>query len=182
MDGEQRLIRNIQNKGDRAAADTLVRAYYDEIYRFMRKQVPDAEAALDLTQEVFISVLKSISRYDPKKGAGFRTWLYKIATNKIVDYLRSRAARRVETLSIDELEPMDAVDFTLRLEERDFAERVCAFVNTLPADTQSIFRLHIFGAYSFAEISKQMELPEGSVKSRYYRLLTTLRKEFAAYE
>jgi RNA polymerase sigma-70 factor (ECF subfamily) len=181
LDTELRLIRKIQKNGDRAAADTLVRGYYDEIYRFMRKQVSDGEAALDLTQEVFISVLRTISRYDPKKGAGFRTWLYKIATDKTVDYFRSRGARRAEILSIDDVQPVDETDFTLQFEYCDFAERVCAFINGLPPDTQKIFRLHIFGGHTFAEIATQIETPESSVKSKYYRLLNTLRKEFANY-
>jgi RNA polymerase sigma-70 factor (ECF subfamily) len=182
LDTELRLIRKIQKSGDRAAADTLVRLYYDEIYRFMRRQAPDSETALDLTQEAFISVLRTIRRYDPKKGAGFRTWLYKIATDKSVDYFRSRAARRPETLSLDDVQPIDETDFTLRLEKRDFAERVCAFVNALPPDTQKIFRLHIFGGHTFAAIAGQMQIPESSVKTKYYRLLNTLRKEFSAYE
>ena len=182
MDTEIQLIRKIQKNGDRAAADTLVRGYYDEIYRFMRKQISDGDAALDLTQEIFISVLRSINRYNPKKGAGFRTWLYKIATDKTVDYFRSRSPRRVEILPIDDVEPIAAPDFTLRFEERDFSERVCEFLGTLPPDTQKLFRLHIFGEYTFAEIACQMDMPESSVKSKYYRLINLLRKEFADYE
>ena len=182
MDMEQRLIRRIQKDGDRAAADTLVRQYYDEIYRFMRKQTFDGDAALDLTQEVFISVLRSMNRYDAQKGAGFRTWLYKIATDKTVDYFRSRNPRRVEILPIDEVRPIGETDFTLRFEERDFSERVCGFIGALPPNTQKIFRLHIFGGYTFAAIAQQMDMPEGSVKSKYYRLINLLRKEFADYE
>lgn len=175
---EQRLIRNIQKNGDRVAADTLVRMYYDEIFRFIRKQTSSGDMALDLTQEVFISLLRSISRYDAKKGAGFRTWLYKIATDKLIDYFRSRAARKVETLPLDEVEHTCETDFITRLEKQDFTERICAFVGNLPPDTQKIFRLHIFGGHTFAEIADNMEMPEGSVKSKYYRLLNTLRKEF----
>lgn len=182
MDNEYRLIRKIQRHADRASADELVRAYYDEIYRYLRKQISDGDTALDLTQEVFISILKSIRRYDPKKGASFRTWVYKIATDKTIDYFRSRTSERTETFPIDEVELADETDFTRHFENQDFAERICSFVNTLPPDTQKIFRLHIFGGYTFAEIAKQMQLPESSVKTKYYRLLNTLRKEFADYE
>ena len=81
---ELRLIKKIQRNGDRAAADELVRHYYDEIYGFVRKQVSNADIALELTQEIFISMLKTIGLYDIKRGAGFRTWMYRIATNKVV--------------------------------------------------------------------------------------------------
>jgi RNA polymerase sigma-70 factor (ECF subfamily) len=55
---EQRLIRQIRRKGDRNAADALVRMYYDEIFRFVRRQSADEDAALDLTQDIFISMLR----------------------------------------------------------------------------------------------------------------------------
>jgi RNA polymerase sigma-70 factor (ECF subfamily) len=88
---ELRLIKRIVRHGDLAAADELIRSYYDEIYGLLRKQVSHPENAKDLTQEVFISMLRTIAGYGPKRGAGFRTWLYKIATNKVVDYFRSRS-------------------------------------------------------------------------------------------
>ena len=179
MSEELRLIRKIQKSGDRAAADTLVRKYYDEIYRFIRKQTTDEDTAFDLTQDIFISLLKTIGRYDPKKGAGFRTWLYKIATNKTIDYFRSRAARITETLSLDDVEPVDEKDFTRKIENEDFSERVCDYVNRFPPDTQKIFRLHIFGEYTFAEIAESMQMAEGSVKSKYYRLINKIRGEFS---
>jgi RNA polymerase sigma-70 factor (ECF subfamily) len=70
-----RLIKQIRRNGDRAAADELIQRYYDEIYRFVRKQIREAETALDLTQEIFISCLRTIKYYDEKKNASFKTWL-----------------------------------------------------------------------------------------------------------
>ena len=176
------LIKKIQRNGDRAAADELVRCYYDEIYGFVRKQVSNADIALELTQEIFISMLKTIGFYDMKRGAGFRTWMYRIAANKVVDWFRSRAYHAMtKTISLDEVEPINEADFTRQFEDRDFTEKVCAFVGGMPPDTQKIFRLHIFGGYTFSEIAGIEGLPEGSVKSKYYRLINLLRKEFADY-
>lgn len=180
---ELRLIKKIRRNGDRAAADELVRYYYDEIYGFVRKQVLNADIAFELTQEIFISMLRTIRFYDMKRGAGFRTWLYRIATNKVVDWFRSRAYHKMtKTISLDEVEPIDEADFTRQFEERDFTDRVCTFLGGLPTDTQKIFRLHIFGGYTFSEIAGIEGLPEGSVKSKYYRLINLIRKEFADYE
>lgn len=180
---ELRLIKRIRKSGDRAAADRLVRLYYDEIHRFIRKQVPDGEIALDLTQEVFISALRSIGHYDGRGGASFRTWLYRIASNKLIDWYRSRSYRnRSLTMTLDELEPIDDADFTRLLENNEFVEEVFAFVGGLPPDTQKIFRLHLFGGYTFREIAELIDLPESSVKSRYYRLIHKLAKEFEDHE
>lgn len=179
---ELRLIKKIQRNGDRAAADELVRFYYDEIYGFVRKQVLNGDIALELTQEIFISMLKTMRFYDRNRGAGFRTWLYRIATNKVVDWFRSRAYHKmIKTISIDEVEPIDDADFTVQFEDKDFMEKVCTFLGGLPTDTQRIFRLHIFGEYTFSEIARIEGLPEGSVKSKYYRLINLVRREFADY-
>lgn len=179
---ELRLIKRIQQKGDRTAADELVRYYYDEIYGFARKQTANEDIALELTQEIFISALKTIRFYDKKKGAGFRTWLYRVATNKIVDWFRSQTYHKmVKTISLDEIEPIDEADFTRQFEDSHFAGQVCAFLGDMPADTQEIFRLHIFGGYTFSEIAGMEGIPESTVKSKYYRLINLIRKEFANY-
>lgn len=180
---ELRLIRKIRRSGDQAAADELVRYYYDEIHGFVRKQISNADVALDLTQEIFISVLRAIGHYDARRGAGFRTWLYRIAANKVVDWFRSRACHEMaKTIPLDEEGPLVEADFTRRLEDSDFTEQVCTLVGGLPPDTQKIFRLHIFGGHTFSEIADITGMPEGSVKSKYYRLIHLLRKELAEYE
>ena len=180
---EGRLVKLIQRSGDRAAADELIRRYYDAVSGFVKRQIRDADFALDLTQEIFISCLRTIAHYTPKKDASFKTWLYKIASNKVADYYRSRAYREAEkALPLDEAPPIDESDFTLKLEGGEFAENVCAYVGRLPPDTQKIFMLHIFGGHTFSEIAATLELPESSVKSNYYRLINLLRKEFADYE
>jgi RNA polymerase sigma-70 factor (ECF subfamily) len=180
---EIRLIKRIKRHGDRTAADELIRSYYNEIFGFLRRQVSHPENAKDLTQEVFISMLGTIASYDPKRSAGFRTWLYKIATNKVVDYFRSRSYKsQSRMLPFDEIPLVSEEDFTKRLADMDFSKIVCEYIGSFESDTQQIFRLHIFGDYSFVQISAMLEMPESSVKSKYYRLIKQLRKEFADYE
>ena len=180
---ELRLIKRIQRNGNRAAADELIRHYYDAIHGFVRKQISSSDFALDLTQEIFISCLRTIAHFDPKKDASFKTWIYKIASNKIVDYYRSRAYRETaKTLPIEEVEAACEPDFVLKFENSAFAEKVCAYIGGLPTGAQKIFMLHIFGGHTFAQIAEILGVPEGSVKSRYYRLVNLLRKEFADYE
>lgn len=73
-------------------------------------------------------------------------------------------------------------DFTKQIEDAEFAGRVGDYIAGLPSDTQRIFRLHIFGGYTFKEISEGLEIPEGTVKTMYYRLIHVLRKEFSDYD
>lgn len=177
MNDEIRLILKVQRSGDRVAADTLIRNYYDEIYRYVFRQTANKDDALDLTQSIFISMLTTIHFYDRKK-AGFRTWLYKIATNKTIDFFRSRTIQSNHTLDINELELPDEHDFVRQIEASDLLEKVRECVNILPTETQQIFRLKFYGGYTFEQISSILTMPESSVKSRYYRLLNHLRKEF----
>lgn len=71
MEDENRLIRRIK-LGSRKDTDKLVRGYYDEIFVYVFRQISDRETAMDLTQEIFISMLRTIHTFDRKK-ASFRT-------------------------------------------------------------------------------------------------------------
>jgi RNA polymerase sigma-70 factor (ECF subfamily) len=177
LDEEARLIRRIQKTGSRDAADTLVRKYYDEIYIYVYKQTSDKYISMDLTQTIFTSMLQSISNYDEKQ-AGFRTWLYRIATNKTIDYHRSREIRKNRVLDVGDFDIPDEREFTREIEMRDLLSRLQAYVNTLDVETQQIFRLKFFGEHAFSQIAALLSLLEPTVKSKYYRLLKQLRKEF----
>ena len=100
---ERRLIRKIKLFGSSKDADTLVRIYYDEIYYFVVRQINDRDEAYDMTQDIFISMLRSIGSYN-EKLASFRTWLYRIAANKVIDF-RRRSIRR--TVSLDNIYDAD---------------------------------------------------------------------------
>jgi len=177
LNEENRLIRRIQKHADKTAADTLIRKYYDEIYVYAYRQTSDKYTAMDLTQDIFVSMLKTISRYDSKQ-AGFRTWLYRIATNKIIDYHRSRSTARNIILTLDDVDIHDEGGFARQMENEDLSSRLQAYVGTFDADTQRIFRLKAFGGYTFAEIAKMAAIPESTVKTKYYRMLKILREEF----
>ena len=93
MQTDNQLIRRIKKKQDKKAADELIRRYYREIYAFTYRQTGERELALDLTQEIFITVLQGIYAFDEKK-AGFRTWAYRVAANRITDYYRSKSYKK----------------------------------------------------------------------------------------
>lgn len=177
MEEDIRLIRRIQKTGNRSAADQLIRKYFDEIYAYVYKQTSDKQTAMDLTQIIFIAMLQSIGNYDANK-ASFRTWLYRIATNKIIDYYRSQTIEKKHVLSIEDMDIPDKTELTRQIEMKVLLTRVQSYVNSLEMGLQQIFRLRFFGEYTFAEISTFLGLPESTVKSKYYRLLKLLRGEF----
>lgn len=174
MGEEQKWIRDIQRRGSRQAADKLVRAYYDEMYRFAYRQLGHKEDALDLMQNVFLAVLRALPTFDGRK-ASFRTWLYRIAAHKAID---CRRKVRGNVMPLEETEAPDQTDFAAQVQDRDLLDRLEAYVAQLEPDTQVVYRLRIYGERTFPEIAAILGQPEAAVKTRYYRLMTRLRKEF----
>ena len=152
----------------------MIRSYYDEIYRYVFRQLCGSADTYDLTQEIFISMLQSIKTYK-KERASFRTWLYHIATNKIVDYRRQKVP---QTIALDEVEAADETDFLRQIGQSELLSKIEAYVSCFPPNAQQIYRLHVYGDFTFEQISLSLNLPEGTVKSYYYRLQKKIRKEF----
>ena len=167
MEREQTWIRAIQRRNSREAAEQLIQTYYDEIYRFVYRQTGSKEDAMDLTQSVFIAVLRALPGYRAER-ASFRTWLY------------PRRKARPVSIPIQEMELPAAEDFVARVHDRALLETIEGYVSGLDPGEQAVFRLRIYGEKTFPEIAAAMGEPEAAVKSRYYRLIGRLRKEFGA--
>lgn len=178
MDKEKQWIKQIKSKSDRSAANKLISKYYEEIYGYVYKQTTNKELSMDLTQEIFISVLQSIHNYDERK-ASFRTWLYKVSTYRIVDYYRSKYYKYNNmVVLITESEVYEGEDFTITIEYKEDIEKIMGIVNKLDTQAQQIFRLKFFSEYTFLEISKILDIPESTVKSKYYSMIRKIKNDF----
>lgn len=176
MDQEAKWIRDLQRQNSRPAAEKLIERYYDEIYLFVLRQTGNKEDALDLTQNIFLAVLRSVGSFDGRR-ASFRTWLYRIAANKVIDQRRRRRPLLLD-LDLEEAALPAAGDFTLRVQDQALLEQIEAYVSALDPGLQRIFRLRLYGERTFPEIAAALGQPEAAVKSQYYRLLGRLREEF----
>ncbi|OWR28657.1 RNA polymerase subunit sigma-70 [Saccharibacillus sp. O23] len=175
MQNESKLIRKIKRGGDRAAADELVSRYYREIYAFVYRQLPHRENALDLTQDIFVSMLRSLDTFEGKR-ASLRTWLYRIASNRVIDHFRSSAHRRGQlTDPLEDFEPAAEGDFTLELERREQAEEVLKLLERFEPRVQQIVRLKLFAERTFIDVAQILELPESTVKAGYYAAIRKIR-------
>lgn len=124
-------------------------------------------------------MLKSIGGFNEER-ASFRTWIYKIASNKIIDNYRStyyKYSTIVDELDEGLIGEGNGIEEGFELKER--VNEVMDIVNTLNANLQQIFRLKIFGDMTFSEIGVLLELSESTVKTRYY---ATVRKIKALLE
>lgn len=174
MDDEQKWIKRIKRRQSKRDADLLVHRYYDEIYVFVYRQTGSKDDAMDLTQEIFISMLQSLLHYDPSKSS-FRTWLYRVATNKVID---QRRRYRPAAICIDDIEAAAEVPFIQQMESKIILEQIDRFVSAKDMTTEQIFRLRLYQDMSFPEIAEVLAMPEATAKTRYHRLLQEIRKEF----
>ena len=194
MQTDNQLIRRIKKKQDKKAADELIRRYYREIYAFTYRQTGERELALDLTQEIFITVLQGIYAFDEKK-AGFRTWAYRVAANRITDYYRGmdigfeHAGVRIlcaNELNRDACDTCAANHPEVRLICGDLAEhmvqkeeirRIMDIVVSYEREWIRIFQKKCFEEKTFAQIAEEMDLAESTVKTRFYQMLKRIRQE-----
>lgn len=178
MDEELEWILALQKNIKKLAipeANLLIQKYYDEIYVFCYRQLGQKEIAMDVCQEIFISVITSIGSYHAEKSS-FRTWCYRIASNKVIDFRRKH--RKTITLDDSLLEIPDEFDFVKQTENSELLNKIDVLVSKQKKDVQQIYRLRLYNQWSFVEISESLQMLEPTVKTKYHRLINKIRKEF----
>lgn len=198
MQSDKQLIRKIRRNADMAAADELISRYYREIYAYVYRQTGDRELSMDLTQDIFIAILQGIGSFDGRR-AQFRTWAYRVASNKITDYYRSRLHRerqRESPLPLDDTEkenglhPKDIAehphlkgrDVLELLLSRDLIRQVMEIIMQYDTDWVRIFQKKCFEERTFSEIAHELHLSENTVKTRFYSMLRRVRSDLAQNE
>ncbi len=162
--------------------EELVKRYQRPISAYVYRMVGDYEAALDLTQEIFIRIYGSLSRYRPEFK--FSTWIYKIAHNAAIDHLRRNTGRErslqngTETDSYDlplESEGLSPEQQSERAERRAEIETV---VRSLPTPYRELIVLRHSQDLTYEEIVEVTGLPLGTVKNRLFRAREIMRQQF----
>ena len=162
--------------------EELVRRYQRPIAAYVYRMVGDYEAALDLTQEVFIKVYNSLARY--RSEYKFSTWIYKIAHNAAVDHLRRHSTREQSLVSQADGEQYDLPIESGRLspeqesEKRERRAEIEAVIRELPAVYRELIVLRHSHDLSYDEIAEVTNLPLGTVKNRLFRAREVMRQHF----
>lgn len=160
--------------GDQKAYAKLMNRYKDSIFFMLLKMVNNSDDAEDLTIEAFGKAFKNIEKYSPKFA--FSTWLFKIASNNCIDFLRKKKGITVSLNKTDEngkeYEPSVA-DKSLTPEEtfikNQKAQILRAIVKTLKPRYRNLIELRYFKEYSYLEIADELQLPIGTVKAQLFR-------------
>jgi RNA polymerase sigma-70 factor (ECF subfamily) len=171
-----RLVKRALEKGDQQAYAELMGKYRDSIYFMMLKMVQNSDDAEDLTIEAFGKAFKRLDQYVP--NFAFSTWLFRIATNNCIDFIRKR---KIKTLSIDkpyEDSEGDESTMSLKSEGLDPEQTIIKeqkikmmrkIVDKLKPRYKDLVVLRYFEELSYEEISKELNLPLGTVKAQLFR-------------
>ena len=163
--------------GRESGFEELVRRYQRPIAAYVYRMVGDYDAALDLTQEVFIKVYGSLSRY--RAEFKFSTWIYKIAHNAAIDHLRRGSVRELAIVADDDRPAVACESRCLTPEQESERNERCSEIETvvhmLPAAYRELIVLRHANDLSYEEIAEVTGLPLGTVKNRLFRAREAMR-------
>lgn len=167
--------------GQGQAFRELMRRHRDPVFRLIRNNVGDPEAAVDLLQESFVSAFAAIHRYD--RSRPFRFWLSRIAVNKCRDWARRRAVRSffsfARPIDADEDFKSDAPGPEREAESRADLARVEKAIASLPQALREVLTLRTIEELSQTETAAILGISEKSVETRLYRARLRLKAHMA---
>ena len=170
--------------GNQEAYTQLMARYRGAIHQMMFKMVGNNEDSADLTQEAFTKAFTKLPSYEPRYA--FSTWLFKIATNNCIDYIRKK---RLVTLSIDETIKEDSdqqFSYNIRATTPDPEQRLVtaqrsklmrALIGQLSTKYRQMIEMRFYQELSYDEIATELNIPLGTVKAQLFRAKEMLHNQ-----
>ena len=188
--GLMRLV----SSGEGEAFFIIVARYKNPMVNYLYRLLGDYETAVELAQEVFIRIFRSVQRYDP--GQKFSTWIYKIATNLAIDEMRRRKRQHDRAIPLDffhdnltipssamsaAIGPAKGPDPEEQVLLSEMQQKLMEAVHALPDEQKHIFILKEIVQKSLEEISAITGVKVGTLKSRLFRARLFLRDRLSEY-
>lgn len=170
------LVERAIRDNDQKAYAELMKRYRKSVFHLVLKMVRNADEAEDLTIEAFAKAFKGLQKFNPEYT--FSTWLFRIATNNCIDYIRKK---RILTTSIDNpLRDGDGDEMTIDIKDNALnpqdetirqqkIEMMQTIVTKLPSKYQILIKMRYFQELSYEEIAESLDFPLGTVKAQLHR-------------
>ncbi len=172
MQDEESLVQRAKQRDQKAFAQ-LYEEHFDKIYRYVALRIGDRTEAEDMTQQVFLNALKSISSFK-WKGVPFAAWLFRIAHNQVVDYLRKKSKQTAvlldESLVSSDSNPQLMAEHSLDVEQLLLA------TGRLTEAQRQVISLRFAGELSINQVANIMGKSQGAVKALQHSAIVALRK------
>ncbi len=181
MDNQIKSLCRRVKKADKNAASELLKIYYADIYSYLRRLCGSRHDAEDLTQQTFLKVWSSLDGF--KGRSKFSTWLYRIAHNTYLDWLRKNTAgiQSCPDQWWQECIDQNSGPFT-NLAERQLAQRLYQAVDQLDEDRKHVVHLHYYQGLSIRETAKVLDIATSTVKYRLREVFKALRAKLGVEE
>ena len=176
MENESKFIAKLKDKGSQNNSfEILLDKYKEPIYWHIRKIVLDHDDAHDVLQNTFIKVFKAINNF--KEQSKLYTWIYRIATNESLNFIKSKAKKHFKTseeIMIDQTNKLredpyfDGDELQLKFQEA---------INTLPVKQKLVFQMKYEQEMKFKDISEILGTSEGALKASYHIAVKKIKKE-----
>jgi RNA polymerase sigma factor (sigma-70 family) len=177
--------------GNQVAYRALMKKYHDSICNLLHRMIREKDEVEDLAQEAFIKAFQSLASFNEEYA--FSTWLFKIATNNCIDYIRKR---KLQTFSIDK--PIESKDgeFSFEIPDSTYepdreliagqrSRLLEEAIKSLPPKYRTVILMRHSEEKDYAQIAKELRLPIGTVKAHIFRaremLYKNLRKKIQLY-
>ena len=183
---DEEIVSRIVGRGEDLFPE-LVRRYQGRIVSHLTRVVGGREEALDLSQEIFLKVYQALDRYNAEYK--FSTWIFRIASNAGIDFLRKR---RIRTVSMDSAPagaaeeegpvrefPSRELDPLGNLRNAERRRRISREISALPPDFRELIALRHFAGLSYEEIAETKNMPLGTVKNKLFRARAVLKDRLA---
>ena len=188
MINQEEFIENLRS-GNQAAFSLLIDDYQQKVFHTCISFVPNKEDAEDIAQEVFLEVYKSIGKF--KGNSKLSTWIYKICTNKCLEFIRKKNAKKrlvfMQRILGNEI-PLDKTNFFkefnhpgILLEHKEQSETIYLAINTLPESQKTVFTLAKLDGKTYQEIVEITGKSLSSVESIMFRAKKNLQKKIANF-
>ena len=169
-------------RGDRKAFEMIVRKYQQPLLNYIGRMVGERELALDFTQDVFVRAYGSLRSYEPRFK--FSTWLYRIASNLVIDHWRKKKLPTY-SLNVPLNEEWDSLTFDIpdpgpsvvrRLEMSEVRGRIEETLERIPALLRELFIWRHVNGLSYEEIAEIKKMPVGTIKNRVFQAKEMVRR------
>lgn len=170
------LVKAALGGKDRGAYAELMKNYRDSLYFMLLKMTNNPQDAEDLTIEAFGKAFKNLHQYTP--DFAFSTWLFRIASNNCIDYMRKQKRRLISLNSMEggddkrelaDQVPSDTLDPEETYIREQKLETMRMVVEKLKPHYRQLIELRYFKEYSYEEIATELDLPIGTVKAQLFR-------------
>lgn len=176
MENESKFIAKLKEKGTQNKYfEILLNKYKEPIYWHIRKIVLDHDDAHDVLQNTFIKVFKAINNF--KEQSKLYTWIYRIATNESLNFIKSKAKKHFKTSEEIIIAQTNKLRADPYFDGDELQIKLQELINTLPVKQKLVFQMKYEQEMKFKDISEILGTSEGALKASYHIAVKKIKKE-----